>query len=220
MAIVAKWTELRVQGKRITKQQAEDIIVRTELWPLSCNDQNFANEVNKIFGFSDLFSDLGTNSAARARLKLIDLNYLHNSQIVSSWIFGTHGWCQWDGRIQCAGFNIGKWPSSLAVTEDLMNVAWAFPFLDMAVQTMSGEAGEDTVVTDMWRVQKGEVIHVFDDATSSSPPKPLEAASYFASDDKLVKSINSRCERGTDLGKLMMIAQRMLEKGLEPQVDS
>jgi len=94
--------------------------------------------------------------AFEQRYQILNLSYLHNHQIVSSWIGGPHGWCTWDGAIGCAVYNIGKWPTVEAVTADWKTIAAAFPFLELRAQLINdeGEAGFPAVE---WRVASGQV---------------------------------------------------------------
>lgn len=73
---------------------------------------------------------------------LTDLYYLTNRQIMSSWIGGVHGWCQWDGTIGCQGFNIGKWPTGKDIYDEAVLLAETYPFLEMTIQIMAGESCE------------------------------------------------------------------------------
>jgi hypothetical protein len=73
----------------------------------------------------------------------LDLHYLHNSRIASSWVGGPHGWCDWSGAITSANYNIGKWPSVREVFDDWSAIAAAFPFLRLWSQLYSGETCED-----------------------------------------------------------------------------
>ena len=71
------------------------------------------------------------------------LSYLGNEQIVSSWIGGAHGWCDWHGNIFTNNYNIGKWPSCETVYKEWQIIAKAFPFLNLRSQLLSGETCED-----------------------------------------------------------------------------
>lgn len=92
------------------------------------------------------------------RVGVLQLHYLGNEQIMSSWIGGPHGWCDWDGRIGCSNYNIGKWPSGDEVTEDLTAIAKTWPFLRMHVQLITDEGSGDLAA--MWAVEDGKAALV------------------------------------------------------------
>jgi hypothetical protein len=172
--ITTKWPRLLVTGHPVTTEQADDILIRTNHWGLNhTNDPDWARtlaDISAEHGLPREPDSRGPNSDGQAwidhseardtwnkRMGVLDLHYLHNSRIVSAWIGGPHGWCDWDGTIGCANYNIGKWPSDEEVLEDLCAIAAAFPFLTMTVQLVEDEgagglAGE-------WRVAAGHVVH-------------------------------------------------------------
>jgi hypothetical protein len=86
---------------------------------------------SKVWGYRD---------EKRAELEIIELSYLDNSQICSSWIGGPHGWCDWEGNIGCSNYNIGKWPGVEEVYNEWKSIAKAFPFLDLRCQLANHEA--------------------------------------------------------------------------------
>ena len=75
-------------------------------------------------------------------VKDLDIYYLQNSRIVSCWIGGTKGWCDWNGNIECSNYNIGKWPSIKEVYEEWCVIAKEFPYLNLRSQLMNCEAYE------------------------------------------------------------------------------
>jgi hypothetical protein len=158
-----KWSALVVVGKPVTQDQAAEIILRTSSY-ISCNDNKFVNRVNcALYDLPEINVD-GYNGYKKAiaeklgvdekdwqaihayedkcqeELGIISVGYLHNSQICSSWIGGPHGWCNWDGSIYTANYNIGKWPSVEEVFNEWKEIAKAFPFLDLKCQLMNHEA--------------------------------------------------------------------------------
>lgn len=158
-----KWPGLLVVGKTVTREQAMEIIIRTDSLWFTTNDYKFAKELNGYLfdvkieesGYgkdNDAIADkLGVDRSnswndvhAYRETKLaevgqIPLNYLDNDRIVSSWIGGSKGWCNWNGKILCDNFNIGKWPSVQDVYNDWVAIAKAFPFLDLKAQLLSTE---------------------------------------------------------------------------------
>lgn len=175
MADLTKWPRLIVIGDPVTREQANDILIRTNEWsyffsndpvweraveaaaavclgrPVEPDHQGGGDPVTRSARMRDHWGDL---RCWRQRIGVLDLNYLQNAQVMSSLIGGPHGWCDWDGRIGCSNYNIGKWPSEDEVSEDLTAIAKAWPFLRMHVQLIANEGEGQLVAT--WAVQGGK----------------------------------------------------------------
>lgn len=145
-----KWPELLVKGKSVTGDQAHEIIIRTSGLSFSCNDQRWENglkrEVLDACGmWSTPTSDFGYHNwdTLKRKFGILDLSYLQNDRIASSYIGGPDGWCNWDGTIQAYGKNIGKWPGVESVYGDWCAIAKAFPFLSLRCQLVNMEHSEE-----------------------------------------------------------------------------
>lgn len=142
---LTKWPGFLVEGDPVSSDQAAEIIVRTSGLDFITNDHAFARELYAACGIAvhEEVWPSPTNweqaRMVRDRLGVLDLTYLQNSQIVSSWIGGPHGWCAWDGTIAAGNYNIGKWPSVEEVLEDWQAIAAAFPYLRLRSQLLSDE---------------------------------------------------------------------------------
>lgn len=179
MTIQTKWPRLIVVGQPVTEQQASEILVRTnEWWWLSSNDRDWNRQVQRIaaeYGWP-VEAEPGTEAAqnrSRAmrawyeRLGILSLSYCGNSRVMSSWIGGAHGWCDWSGRIGTTEYNIGKWPSDEEVTDEWREIAAAFPYLDLTAQCVDDE-GEGQLCA-QWRVRGGQVEY------EPNPTEPVSA---------------------------------------------
>ena len=161
-----KWPGLLVRGEKITEEQAAEIILRTS-GRISCNDDNFTNAVKCLIydvqddgksAYYDKVNDLirekigvekdspgawekiwGYKEKRDNEIGILELSYLGNYQICSSWIGGPHGWCNWDGTISACNYNIGKWPTVEVVYEEWVLIAKTFPFLDLRCQLLNHE---------------------------------------------------------------------------------
>ena len=156
MIDLTKWPRLIVAGDPVTREQANDILIRTNGRYNHTNDGAWERAVAAVYGITlDQYGSMEWKSAKAAydRLGVLELHYLNNSQVMSSWIGGPHGWCDWDGRIGCSTYNIGKWPSVEDVQEDLDAIAGAWPFLRMHLQLVTDE-GEGQLAA-MWVVGDG-----------------------------------------------------------------
>lgn len=155
-----KWPGLLVVGEKVTAEQASVILVRTNLRYLFSNDKVWLREVRQIMGFDpDEYAkdSWRRDQNAAAALGMLDLEYLANSRIASSWIGGPHGWCDWDGTIGAASYNIGKWPSVEAVRNEWTLIAAAFSFLSLRCQILDTEIGEGGSPVVEFTVSGGEV---------------------------------------------------------------
>lgn len=144
-----KWPEIRVEGKSVSTKQAGEIILRTDsfLSWFGGNDVEWVKTLANLFdiSYSDKYPQ--TNRAEIdelcKKLERINLNYIAPDRISSNYIEGLHGWIDWDGKIGCSGYNIGKWPSVEEVLNDWQDVAKGFPFLNLRCQLFSKEGGEE-----------------------------------------------------------------------------
>lgn len=210
-----KWPALAVVGSPVTREQAMEIIIRTDSLYFSSNDHAFNSELNSLlFDIevpSNSYDSVSDSIAAKLgikregnwaqideykqpfldALKPLYLNYLQNNWIASSWIGGPHGWCNWNGDIGCRNYNIGKWPSIEDVYNEWKAIAKAFPFLDLKCQLMSHEAGpEDGIDKPVieFRISDGLVRMV-------KPSAPI-APTAFGSADMIARFSNPFAERG------------------------
>lgn len=183
MTITTKWPRLLVAGDPVTADQAAEIIARTTHWPPYINDkawqQLILSELHRIGhpvephrgGEMDAFGNYWRAVDAWRRDRgILNLSYLHNSRVGSSWIYGPHGWVDWDGTIGAGGWNVGKWPSDEEVTEDWTSIAAAFPYLRLTAQLVENE-GEGGLAG-QWTIANGEVVH---DPTPVDFIKPVPA---------------------------------------------
>jgi hypothetical protein len=149
-----KWPCLVVTGKPVTPDQAFEILVKTDSnlpdFQYSCNARGLSLEYSKIFGYDysaddskfpwDELEDL-KNRLGKVR----GVEYLCNSQILSSYIGGPHGWLTWDGIVGCNTYNIGKWPSVEDVLNDWVLISAAFPYLELTSWLFNGESCEEGI---------------------------------------------------------------------------
>ncbi len=138
---LTKWPGLIVTGKRITRKQAAEILIRTDSWWLSSNTKWYEEKVRKLLNLPE--DDVDRQRQFLMDIKALELNYLNNSQILSCSIQGPHGWCDWKGNIGCSSYNIGKWPTVEEVKEDWVKIAQAFPFLHLKCQLLNDETCSD-----------------------------------------------------------------------------
>lgn len=139
-----KWSALTVVGERITEEQAMEVLVRTHRSQFFTNDKQWLAQVLKALGvhYSAVGKYPGYSYEALAavlnELGVLDLRYLSNDRVMSAWIGGPRGWCDWTGAVGCGTYNIGKWPSIDAVHQEWTRIAEAFPFLELTTQLWNG----------------------------------------------------------------------------------
>lgn len=197
MRDLTKWPRLLVVGEPVTETQANEILVRTDDWMLLGNDREWEGIVANLAGIErDKHGtvDWGSRERFRKAMGVLELGYLENGRIYSAWIGGPKGWCDWDGTIGCSTWNIGKWPSHEAVTEDWTAIAAAFPYLDLVAQLVTDEgAGE---VAGEWVVRNGEVRFDPEPGPRIRRPEVLDDATV------LLRFAGVTGERGVDFARL------------------
>ena len=175
MSDLTKWPRLLVVGENVTREQANEILIRTDNWSPCTNDKAWETAVCALgdeYGmpvnapwrlkpgeYSERWREIeARRQASRERLGILELHYLGNARIASSWFGGPHGWCDWDGNIGCSNYNIGKWPSVEEVTEDWTAIAEAFPYLSLHAQLVTDEGEGEVAAT--WAVREGKAALV------------------------------------------------------------
>ena len=172
-----KWPQMIVTGKRVTVDQAKEIIFRTDSFLSDASDYSGGNARNFNRNYRtkaglDLLSverkypeghtyrdvDWEKQETLREALEFIHTEYVTNNWGSCAFIFGPHGWCHPDGTILYVD-NIGKWPELESVYDDWAKIAEAFPFLDLNVTLMNKESCEDDGIPVInFRVANGKVI--------------------------------------------------------------
>lgn len=212
---LTKWPRLLVTGDPVTEEQANEILIRTDDWWISGNDRAFTVAVAQVaaeFGRPlDTFGRAGEWAAVRdwcARMGVLDLCYLNNHRVMSAWIGGPHGWCDWAGRIGCANYNIGKDPSVEAVHDDWTAIAEAFPFLHLRAQLVPDE-GEAPHPAVEWLVRGGKA-HLVESIGLLAPPHEFGGISDM-------RGMFIGGERGVTLDRLRAaLAQVAADRGVTP----
>lgn len=193
---LGKWPEMVVTGEPVTQEQANDILIRTmhrNYWN-SCNDREWTAAINEVLGFKDVYASKtfedrmvvwGENSDLMDSLGVLELEYIYNSRVASAYIFGPHGWMNWDGTITGnPSYNVGKWPEETELIEEWERVAEAFPYLNLEIQffTDRGWTGEDEEEVEpaplalVLRVKDG-VVTVVDDLDTITAAAPVPSSS-------------------------------------------
>jgi hypothetical protein len=205
---LTKWPRLLVEGEPVTEQQANEILIRTNSWFLSSNDRAWEELVYELAGIERTgqfgYPDRESLAAFRERAKVLDLSYLDNERIVSSWIGGPKGWCDWDGTIGATNYNIGKWPALEHVTGDWQAIAAAFPYLSLRAQLAPDEGQAPAVVE--WRVQAGRVHLMMADF---DPIRPTELADGMI----LARLTGAYGERGVSADRLRQALKQVVDRG-------
>lgn len=173
-----KWPQMKVLGEKIEKEQALEIIRRTDTffsYPSGNNHSYIKSVVDKLkmphFNKKkeETFeANFKNREKWLERWGYITTEYVHNTWISSAFIGGPYGWCHPDGTIQY-GNNVGKWPSVEQVYNEWSILAKEFPFIKLDVTLMDGEECEENIqpVTSM-RVEDGKVCFVEEDRIEQS----------------------------------------------------
>jgi hypothetical protein len=192
---LSKWPEMRILGDAVTREQANEIILRTSSFCFSTNDHEFQKELWDAAGIKHGETEYKWNTVDfddlqrfNEEMGILPLHYLQNNQIVSSWIGGPHGWCGWTGSISSSGYNIGKWPEVESVEKEWKKIAQAFSYLKLCCQLFSDESGvEESKPLVEFRVADGKV-------NLKAPGDTLPVVNHTDPVDSFFNSLNS-CNR-------------------------
>lgn len=212
MPIYTKWPRLLVVGESVTEAQANEILIRTNGWRLMfSNDKVWLRTVVETaaeFGYPPE-PERGNNHDAycaklpehwrlmeawHERIGVVELEYLHNDRVMSAFIGGPHGWCDWTGRIGSTSYNIGKWPNDDDVTSEWQRIAEAFPYLDLTAQCID-EEGADGIAA-QWRVVDGTVTY------EPAPTDLLTMPTEFTDSQILTRILVPGDEQGVPVDRL------------------
>ena len=132
--ITTKWPAILITGEKVTEEQAMDIIIRTDEAVVNPNMYTFGN--NEDFGkqwakLIDVRYHYDESVYSRSEcINFVSLEYLYNNLLGSCWMGGSTSWIWEDGSIFKFS-NIGKWPSTEKVFDELKQIAQAFPYLKL-----------------------------------------------------------------------------------------
>lgn len=140
-------------GDPLTREQTNEVMLRTTRWYLSCNDQAWNEMVIHILGLADKLNESTVElpngeviwdweyrnqltDAFGDGISALKLYALDNPAIMSHG--REYGWLDWSGRIR-ARYNEGsKWTSIEEAEADWHDIAATFPFLRLRTQLAAG----------------------------------------------------------------------------------
>ena len=201
-----KWPQALIFGEKVTEEQADEIIRRTDTFfqGWNGNDRDFIKRAYEIVKYPDSFYDgfsyadhtleeCRAHQEERHRKmekfkkawRPITTEYIQNSWISCSYIGGPHGWCNPDGTINYSD-NIGKWPEIADVFNDATILARAFPFLHLYITLANAESGEDDHESVVTIEVKDSEAHIW-----KEPLPYYEARGYLPSIHNIQDSVNN-----------------------------
>lgn len=164
---LVKWPAIKITGTPITKEQAIDIIRRTDSFfnylPFGNNHRyveemmdtlNFPKYNYKVTNDSKYFEKV---NKYQEKIKWINLEFLSNDWLSCCGFYGANGWCHPDGKIGLMK-NIGKYPTVEEVYDELTAIAKNFPYLELECTLMNGEVDSYTKPMISFLVRQGKVI--------------------------------------------------------------
>jgi hypothetical protein len=111
---------------------------------------------------------------------IVKTQYVNNSWLSSAYIGGPHGWCSPEGDIFSDGHNYGKWPSVEEIENDWIELAKAFPYIDLACTMFSGEQCEENIVPVVTMLVKNGTVAVYEADLSVHHKQPT-----FGGEDRI-----------------------------------
>ena len=167
--ITTKWPAMLITGEKVTEEQTMDIIIRTDEAVVNPNMYTFGN--NQDFGkqwakLIDVRYDYDESVYSRSEcINFVSLEYLYNNLLGSCWVGGSTSWIWEDGSIFRFS-NIGKWPSTEEVFDELKRIAQAFPYLKLKVTLFDKEVMFDFYINGQ-KIVDAEYEDVLDKALCS-----------------------------------------------------
>lgn len=234
-----KWPQMLVWGAPVSREQALDIILRTDPFLHSFstyhggNNTRWNNWAREKLGLCLVDSALAnTNLSTReqldvqykaqellsAALGVVQTEYVSNTWASCAFIYGPHGWMHPDGSV---GFidNVGKWPDAKEVYNDWLKLSAAFPFLNLHATLMSGEECEDDsypLVT--FRIAAGAVTVLEEAFAPAVTPSRRSSQVNFANPSREQGLSNETIEALADIVK--PLAQRAVLEAFTPQLQT
>lgn len=142
-----KWPRLVVRGEPVAKDLAAEIIVRTSGLRFWSNDKGLQRRCYKAVGLASKeldsigYPDWQAEARVKKELGVLELEFLNNAMVTSSYVDGPHGWIDWEGMVGCSGFSIGKWPDHESVLSEWRLIASTWPELVLTCQLQDDETG-------------------------------------------------------------------------------
>ena len=167
--ITTKWPAMLITGEKVTEKQTIDVIIRTDEAVVNPNMYTFGN--NQDFGkqwakLIDVRYDYDESVYSRSEcINFVSLEYLYNNLLGSCWVGGSTSWIWEDGSIFRFS-NIGKWPSTEEVFDELKRIAQAFPYLKLKVTLFDKEVMFDFYINGQ-KIVDAEYEDVLDKALCS-----------------------------------------------------
>lgn len=164
-----KWCKMYVTGIPIEKEQALEIIRRTDTFfnGYNGNNRKLETEIERILEFpnsikiEDFLKFSKKQEKWKKLWKYIELEYVSNSWISTSYFYGANGWCHPDGIIGYSE-NIGKYPDIKTVYKDWKKIIKEFPFLELGVTLYNGEHCEEDISPVVSFKIKDGIINIID----------------------------------------------------------
>ncbi len=132
-----KYPIMIVRGEKITFDEADEILIRTNNWNDDSQDKDWTDVVYRSAGIRMGHLNMPHPDALRdfqKKYRVLDLEYCWNHRIMSRHILGPRGWCDWDGVLSYELPIQSKWPLLVELEHEWRMIAEAFPFLNLKVQ--------------------------------------------------------------------------------------
>jgi hypothetical protein len=158
---------LAIKGERLSQENAIDLIFRTTNLPAfpakwAMHSEDLA-DINEMLGFYRETDPLYTNNKKEwfdHNQKIIEMHGFQVFDLLYNYsIINPHPWCDWHGNINSI-FRVYSIPYRLSdITDELDEVAAAFPYLNMTVQAQHQyENNTSNIATAEWRIVAGMCI--------------------------------------------------------------
>ena len=181
---------LLVVGEDITEEQASEIIIRTNRWPI-IRFSHLYEKIKKIYISSlpeeELISHVEFNyQILEKKIKSLHLNYFFNHRVDST--SGLRGWCNWNGKIFCNNYVLRGWPNYENIISDLEAISSNFPYLNFKLQIVEKQKTFKPAYT--FQIKDGKVKELYSKKLITKPDDTVLNEDYFKNKELNEKHIN------------------------------
>jgi hypothetical protein len=181
---------LLVVGEDITEEQASEIIIRTNRWPI-IRFSHLYEKIKKIYISSlpeeELISHVEFNyQILEKKIKSLHLNYFFNNRVDST--SGLRGWCNWDGKIFCNNYVLRGWPNYENIISDLEAISSNFPYLKFKLQIVEKQKTFKLAYT--FQIKDGKVKELYSKKLITKPDDTVLNEDYPENTESYEKHIN------------------------------
>lgn len=141
-ATLEKWCPYVIEGEKISKELAEEILIRTDDFYFG-NNRELNALIRKFLGVKNCeeWFPYEEMQGVFERIKSLrnDIHYFSNQPFESTFWQGPYGWVDWQGNVGSCTHNAGKWPNAEEIYNEWKLIAETWPTLILTVRVYRSE---------------------------------------------------------------------------------